>query len=114
MMIALLGLALVSAASDAKPLIKKLGTIECDLVEATPVVWKGRLYRFEYVRQGYKPNKTGDSCFRFIDVKAGKATPSFAAGYHLGSACVEGGTVYVYGDANNNWVGGAKAVCQNR
>lgn len=80
-----------------KPIIRKLGTIECDLVEATPVVFKGRLYRFEYVRQKYKPNTTGDSYFRFVDLEAAEPTPSFAAGYHLGSAHVEGDTAYAYG-----------------
>lgn len=80
-----------------KPLIKKLGTIDCDMVETTPIVFHGRLYRFEYVRGNYKPNETGNSYFRFIEVESGKPTPAFAAGYHLGSAYVEGDTIYVYG-----------------
>ena len=80
-----------------KPTIRKLGTIECDLVEATPVVFRGRLYRFEYVRRSYKPNMTGDSYFRFVDVATGEHTPAFARGFHLGSAFVEGGTAYAYG-----------------
>jgi len=33
-----------------KPRIEKLGTIDCDMVETTPIVFGGRLYRFEYVR----------------------------------------------------------------
>lgn len=88
---------LCGVVSAGKPMIKKLGTIDCDLVEATPIVFNGRLYRFEYVRKDYKPNGTGDSYFRFIDVATGKATPAFAEGYHLGSAHVEGDTVYAYG-----------------
>jgi len=80
-----------------KPMIKKLGTIDCDMVETTPVVFHNKLYRFEYVRNNYEPNKTGDSYFRFIDVETGNATPAFAKGYHLGSAYVEGDTAYVYG-----------------
>lgn len=88
---------LCTVAEAGKPVIKKLGTVDCDLVEATPVVFKGKLYRFEYVRTRYEPNKTGDSYFRFIDVATGKPTPSFAKGYHLGSAHVEGDTVYAYG-----------------
>jgi len=87
-----------SCAAGTRPVIKKLGTIDCDMVETTPIVFGGRLYRFEYVRDvRYKPNTTGDSYFRFIDVATGRATPSFAKGYHLGSAHVEGDTVYVYG-----------------
>jgi len=80
-----------------KPSIKKQGTIDCDMVETTPVVFHGRLHRFEYVRTNYKPNKTDDSYFRFMDVESGKPTPAFAVGYHLGSAYVEDDTVYVYG-----------------
>lgn len=86
-----------AAAGAEKPRIQKLGTIECDLVEATPIVFQGRLYRFDYVRTRYKPNQTGDSYFRFVDVATGEATPAFAAGHNLGSAFVEGDTVYVYG-----------------
>jgi len=81
----------------AKPEIKKLGVMDCDMVEASPVVFKNVLYRFEYVRPGYAPNNTGDSYFRFINVKSGAATPAFAAGYDLGCAWVEGETMYVYG-----------------
>ncbi len=90
-------------ASAKKPLIRKLGTIDCDLVETTPIVFHDRLYRFEYVRAKYQPNTTGDSYFRFIDVASGEPTPSFAVGYHLGSAMVEGDTVYVTG--TNTWGG---------
>lgn len=86
-----------SAADAAKPVVKKLGTIDCDMVETTPVAFRRRLYRFEYVRTNYKPNTTGVSYFRFIDVATGKPTPAFAKGYHLGSAHVEGDTVYAYG-----------------
>ncbi|MBN2312567.1 MAG: amidohydrolase family protein [Sedimentisphaerales bacterium] len=80
---------------QAKPKIQKLGTIDIDLVETTPIVFKGKLYRFEYVRQRYWANKTGDSYFRFIDHETGQATPAFAKGYHLGSAFVDNDKVYV-------------------
>jgi hypothetical protein len=61
------------------------------------VVFKDRLYRFEYVRDNYHANKTGASYFRFIDVATGKATPAFAKGQHLGCAFVEGDTVCAFG-----------------
>ena len=67
------------------------------MVEATPVVFRDRLYRFEYVRKDYKPNTTGDSYFRFIDVETGKATPAFAHGYDLGCAYAEGGSMWAFG-----------------
>ena len=95
--IALSVLAVAVAGGAEKPRVKKLGTVECDLVEATPIVFQGRLYRFDYVRTRYKPNKTGKSYFRFVDVATGQPTPAFAVGHNLGSAFVEGDTVYVYG-----------------
>lgn len=79
------------------PVIKKTGTIDCDMVETTPVVFQGKLYRFEYVREAYYANKTGTSYFHFIDVAANEATPAFARGYHLGTAFADGGTMYAYG-----------------
>ena len=42
--------------ADGRPLIRKLGTIDLDLVETTPVVFGNRLYRFEWVREGYWDN----------------------------------------------------------
>ncbi len=81
----------------SRPYIRKIGTIDCDMVETTPIVFQGKLYRFEYVRANYWDNKTGNSYFRFIDVATGEPTPPFAIGYHLGSAFVEDDTVYVYG-----------------
>ena len=81
--------------SDGRPLIIKLGTIDVDLVETTPIVFKDKVYRFEYVRKGYWNNQTGDSYFRFIDHETGQATKAFAKGFHLGSAFEDNGIVYV-------------------
>jgi len=90
-----------------RPRIRKLGTIDCDLVETTPIVHGGRLYRFEYVRQGYWANQTGDSYFRFVDHDSGQPTAPFARGYHLGNVFVDGDgdekTLYVTG--TNIWDG---------
>jgi len=77
------------------PHIKKLGTVDCDLVETNPIVFKDRLYRFEYVRPGYAYNDTGDSYYRFIDRETGEPTPAFGHGFHMGCAYVEGDTAYV-------------------
>ena len=65
---------------EGRPLIIKSGTIDSDLVETTPIVFKNKVYRFEYVRQGYWANQTGDSYFRFIDHETGEPTASFAKG----------------------------------
>jgi len=78
-----------------RPLIDKLGTIDCDLVQTNPIVHKGRLYRFEYVRQSYHGNTIGTSYFRLVDHDSGEASADFAHGYHLGCAYVERDTVFV-------------------
>ncbi len=81
--------------ADGRPLIVKSGTIDVDLVETTPILFQNKVYRFEYVRQGYWDNQTGDSYFRFVDHETGKPTKSFAKGKHLGSAFVYDETIYV-------------------
>ena len=86
-----------------RPLIVKKGTLDCDLVETSPIVFKNKVYRYEYVRPRYYGNQTGDSYSRFIDHETGEATTSFAKGYHLGSAFVDNNTVYV--TAVNIWDG---------
>ncbi|MBI2433742.1 MAG: hypothetical protein HYV26_12820, partial [Candidatus Hydrogenedentes bacterium] len=86
-----------------KPVIKKLGTIDLDLVETCPIVFKNRVYRFEYVRTGYWNNKTGDSYFRFIDHASGAASPPFAQGFHLGSAMADDDMLIATG--TNIWDG---------
>jgi hypothetical protein len=86
-----------------KPKIVKLGTIDCGIVESNPIVFNDKVYRFEYIRQNYWGNKTGSSYFHFIDHQTGKATPPFGQGYHLGTAFVDGDTVYV--SCSSNWGG---------
>ena len=83
--------------SGQKPKIVKLGTIDCDLVETTPITFKEKVYRFEYIRQGYWDNKTGDSYFRFVDHETGVPSKSFAKGFHLGSAFVYEDKIIVSG-----------------
>lgn len=88
----------LSAVAQAQPQIVKRGTLECDMVETTPLVFHGTLYRFEYVRDDYAYNAMGRTYFRFIDVASGKIVSS-AVGldHHLGSAFVDGDSVYVFG-----------------
>lgn len=83
--------------AHGRPLIRKLGTLDLDLVETTPVVFSNRLYRFEWVRDGYWNNARKTNFFRFIDSETGEATPPFADGHEFGSAFVEGNRVYVTG-----------------
>jgi alpha-L-fucosidase len=95
--LAITGATARAADDNKKPRIHKLGTIDLLMVETTPLVFRDRLYRFEYVRDNYPANKTGASYSRFMEVATGKATPAFAKGQHLGCAFVEGDTVYSFG-----------------
>ena len=88
---------MVSASRNHRPVIGKIGTLDCDVVETTPFVYRGRLYRFEWVRTSYRANQTGRGYFRLIDVASGRATPAFAQGCAFGSAIVDGDQVYVHG-----------------
>ena len=90
--------------------LTKLGTYDMFIVEANPVVFKGKLWMMEYIRwersdKRYRFNNTGDSYFRFRDMsgKMDRFTPAFANGLHMGCAFVEGDTVYV--TAVNKWGG---------
>ena len=96
-----------------KPLIRKLGTISCNnIVETTPLVFKDELYRFEVVR---RKSFTSDNatknwrelkdlpCLRFVHVKTGASTPTFADGHTFGFPYVEGDTVYVVTGSREYW-----------
>lgn len=87
-------------------IIRKLGTVDCDIVEANPIVWQGRLLRFEYIRErnaekGYYANTSGTSYFRFVDQETGEILPAFGHGLHMGNAFVWEDKVYV--TAVENW-----------
>ena len=84
-----------------RPLIIKRGTIDCDLVETTPVVFRKQIYRFEWVRPGYWANSLKQSYFRFVNRRTGDTTPPFGVGLEFGSAFVAGHTVYVTGTTTN-------------
>jgi len=94
--------------ANAKPLIRKLGTIDVDLVESTPIVFGGKPWRFEWVRHEashpYWDNRRNTNYFRFRSPETGETTPPFADGYELGSAFVQGDTVYVTGTLNRSQV----------
>ena len=57
---------------EIKP-IKKLGTLQIGVVESTPVVWNGELYRFEWVRNhgwGRAEGVTREvGCYHFVNMQ---------------------------------------------
>ena len=84
-----------------KTMVKK-GTLDIDIVEATPIVWKGRLMRFEWIRDkrfgsGYYGNTENCCYFRFTDMETEETTPPFGRHFSFGSAYVEDDWVYVFG-----------------
>lgn len=74
---------------DGRPAIRRLGTVDVDKVETTPVVLHGKLYRCEWYRNA--------GCFHFVDCQTGRPTSQFAQGWCFASALVDGDTVYVTG-----------------
>ena len=78
--------------------INKLGTIDLDIVESNPVVFKNKLYLMEYIRSvgpggpshAYYGNQTGIPYCRFRDMDNGQTfTPPFGQGWVFGCAFVE-------------------------
>ena len=88
-------------------MMKKLGTIDIFIVEANPVVFKGRPWLMQYIRytnekKRYRGNTLGTSYFRFLDMTDMKTTtPPFGHGLHMGNAFVEGDRIVV--TAVENW-----------
>lgn len=89
-----------------RPVIRKLGTIACDIVETTPLVFGGRLYRFEYIRAKKQnpANDTGASYFRLVEYDTGRIVTELARGCHLGCAYADGETLYAVG-VRERWGG---------
>lgn len=83
-----------------KPVVKK-GTVAVGVVEATPVVWKDRLLRFEWVRDhdwGRVEGVTRDiGCYHFVDMETNEAGPDFALDHSFGCCHAEDGVMYVCG-----------------
>ena len=92
--------------SGGKPEIEKLGTIAIDLVEATPFVFKNKVYRLEWVRPNTKHNASDISYLHIVNHKTGKEISNFGERYRFPCAYVENDTVYVVGTFENlGWHG---------
>ena len=87
-----------------KPMPKKMvkrGTITRETVEATPLVWKGRLIRFGWKRIHHR-NEEGvciavTGCYHFVDMETNEEISAFADGHSFGSAYTENDKMYVIG-----------------
>jgi alpha-L-fucosidase len=101
-----------AAASEDAPkaqaaVIVKKGTIDLDLVETTPFVFKGRLYRMESHRR--------DDNLRIMDHDSQSEVCHFGAGHRFACAYAEGDTVYVVGTkATAGWTGDTLTMFTSR
>lgn len=96
-----------------KPIIRKLGTIKCDVVEITPVVFHDKLYRLEYYRgsRQNRQNTTDITWLHFIDVYTNQSMGFFAKDHHFGTAFVDGDYMYVAAIIDNtttSWQNGQR------
>ena len=104
---------MAESAFPKKPAIRKLGTIECNnIVETTPLVYRGELYRFEVVRRKSftAENACADwrklndpPCLRFVHVRTNTPTPCFAEGHTFGFAYTENDVMYVVSGSRSDW-----------
>jgi len=92
---------LKSKKASAKKKLKKKGTLQLGIVEATPVVWKGELLRFEWIRNnswGAVEGVTREiGCYHFVDMKTNIPTNDFAQDHSFGCCYEENGIMYVHG-----------------
>ncbi|MBR4941491.1 MAG: hypothetical protein IKZ19_05775 [Clostridia bacterium] len=101
------------SAFPKRPVIRKLGTISCNnIVETTPLVYRGELYRFEVVRRKSFTSENARAdwtsledlpCLRFVHVRTNAHTPCFAEGHSFGFAFAEGETMYVVTGSRADW-----------
>ena len=99
--IAVLFSALTGCVSSGPIQLEKTGTIDTSIVEANPIVFRGKPWLMEYIRyrspeRRYPGNELGASYFRFRDMTDLKTvTPPFGVGLHMGNAFVHEGRIYV-------------------
>ncbi|MBE6711330.1 MAG: hypothetical protein J6I42_01320 [Clostridia bacterium] len=89
---------LKTAKMPIRKTLRKLGTIDIGVVETTPVVWNGRLLRFEWVRNsGWGTTARPVGCYRFVDMTDESALPEFADDHSFGCCYAENGAMFVHG-----------------
>jgi hypothetical protein len=108
--IAALNLPLAAAAAPANftaPLIVKKGTVDLDLVETTPFVFKGEIYRLEWFRNG--------NALRIRSHDANQEISCFGTNHAFSCAYAEGNTVYVAGTRKTQgWTGDVLTLFTSR
>ena len=97
MILLLIGLGLPVTKAAERPEIEKRGTLDCDMVETTPFVFGGQVYRLEWVRTNYRGNRMGRSYLRVVERDTGAEVSAFGEEHCFACAYVEDDTVYVAG-----------------
>jgi len=81
--------------------LQKLGTVKISAVETTPIVWEGKLLRFEWSRNSEWGRPGGVErqvgCYYFIDMETEEIVSEFAEDHAFGCAYTENGKMYVHG-----------------
>ena len=81
--------------------LKKLGTVKINTVEATPVVFKDKLLRFEWVRNHNWGSEGGVDravgCYQFVDMTSESPVCEFALDHSFGCCYTENDKMYVIG-----------------
>lgn len=81
--------------------LKKLGTVKISVVETTPVVFNGKLLRFEWVRNSTYGKAGGVTrevgCYQFVDMETEQPLYEFADDHAFGCCIAEGDKMYVHG-----------------
>ncbi len=86
--------------------IKKLGTVKIGVVESTPIVFDGKLLRFEWIRNKNWGAGTGTSkdngYYHIVNMETEEEVSShFAVDHSFGCAYTENGVVYAHGVRGN-------------
>lgn len=85
----------------ARKTLQKKGTIAVAVVEATPVVWKGELLRFEWLRNNEwdtaKINVRDVGRYHFVNMETNEPTPEFAFDHAFGCCYEENDIMYAHG-----------------
>jgi hypothetical protein len=90
------------------PRLVRSGLASEEFGEMTPVLFKDRLHLLASAFKGSPANPHDDRCLWVEDVATGEVVSTFAKGYGLGSAFVDGDTFYVFAIPNDS--GGAQNI----
>lgn len=89
------------AKTPRRKTLQKLGTVKINAVESTPVVWKDKLLRFEWVRNSTYGKAGGVTktvgCYHFVDMETEQPLFEFANDHSFGCCIAEGDKMYVHG-----------------